>query len=71
MKMHLNYSFYLLSMANFKKLCNFNALLKMGIENIVLFLYFKKTKKLADFKGLYNVCSLKKIHIKKIVSQLK
>jgi hypothetical protein len=58
-------------MANFKKLCNFNALLKIGIENIVLFLYFKKTKKLADFKGLYNVCSLKKIHIKKIVSQLK
>jgi hypothetical protein len=31
----------------------------------------KKTKKLANFKGLYNVCSLKTNHIKKIVSQLK
>jgi hypothetical protein len=40
--MHLNYSLYLLSMADFRKLCHFNALLKMRIENIVLFLYFKK-----------------------------
>jgi hypothetical protein len=69
MKIHLNYYFYFLSMANFKKLCNFNALLKMRIENIVLFLYFEKIKKLVYFKVLYNVYSLKKIYIKEIVSQ--
>jgi hypothetical protein len=59
-------------MADLKKICNFNALVKMRIENIVLFLLLlKKSKKSANFKGLYNVCTLKKIHIKKIVSQLK
>jgi hypothetical protein len=40
MKMHLNHSCYFLSMANFKNMCNFSALLKVRIENIVLFFPF-------------------------------
>jgi hypothetical protein len=40
MKMYLNYSCYFLSMANFRDMCNFSALLKVRIENIVLFFFF-------------------------------
>jgi len=45
MKMHLGYFHYLLSMVDFKGMCSFNALLKMKIENIVLFFLFSKKLK--------------------------
>jgi len=38
MKMHLNYSCYLLSMVDFRRMYSFNALLKVKTHNIVLFL---------------------------------
>jgi hypothetical protein len=38
MIMHLTYSCYLLSMVDFERMYSFSALLKVRIENIVLFL---------------------------------
>jgi hypothetical protein len=56
MYMHLSYSCRLLSMVDLKENAILFALLKVRIENIVLFLFtFKTTRNLVDFKCLYNV----------------
>jgi len=42
MKMYLRYSYYLLSIVNFKGIYSFSALLKVRIEKIVLFFLLLK-----------------------------
>jgi hypothetical protein len=53
------YSYYLISMVDFKTICNFNALLKARTENIVFFLFSKKLVTSLISKAFIK-CTLKK-----------
>jgi hypothetical protein len=54
------YSYYLISMVDFKTICNFNALFQARAENIVLFLLFSKKLETSLISKAFITCTLKK-----------
>jgi hypothetical protein len=75
MKMLLRYSYYPFSMVDFKTICNFNALLKARTEKkikiVLLFLLFSKKLETSLISKAFITCTLKRIHIKSKIPQLK